>query len=70
MDKYNINYVFINNNRKIKPGDKVLFYTDEKSFSWNNGFKIVHSFKNNMIGAYNINDEEKHLTYFNRKTLY
>lgn len=63
-------YATINNGRKVGIGDKVLCYTEEGSFSWNNGFKIIQSFKDGMISAYDFGSEAKGLTYYGTGLLY
>jgi dihydrofolate reductase len=66
-------YAVINNGRKVYPGDQVLCYTEEKSFSWNNGHKIIKGFSNGSIAAYNKGsdpNDDAGITYYGSKILY
>jgi len=63
--------VEINNSRKVGIGDEVLCYTEDKSFNWNNGFKIVKGFKNGLVKAVDKNSKhQEEGTYYNTSILY
>lgn len=75
MEKIGINmkiYMKISNDRVVKKGDKVLFYTEHGSHKLANGFYIIESLdlKKKRINAYPEDGDVLNITSFNPKTLF